>query len=214
MKTLISKAVSFLAVLIFLGSCSTTNDVVSNSGIMKRKYRKGYYVQQPQLFNKQTYLTTGPKAEDVQKQNNSKNELLFTASIEDEPVIIRSQKYNFRKPISRISQTAQKVKHLYDSDSKDFTAFRKEYKEIKTDLRSGLNISKKGGEDSNFALSLLSFASAIIGFFIAGIILGILAVVLGMIALAKRKKGIVFAILGIAFGIADIILVSLYLSTL
>lgn len=220
MKNDVAITFSFLAILIFLSSCSTTNDVVSNSSIVKRKYRKGYYVQRPQLFNKQSDISSAlPKEEIIKSPTSSDEEIPLTASAENVLLITRDENTIDFKPASKLARTIKSVKHLYDSDITDFKLFRTEYKKIKTGFRSNFALSGKNSKafqenyGGKYGVSIASLVCALVGFVIAGIILGSLAILLGILALANRKKGKVIAILGIVLGAVDVIGVLIILST-
>lgn len=170
MKRLISTTIAFLIILIFLGSCSTTNEVVSNGSIVKRKYRKGYYVQMPQLFNKQFDVSSAlPKEEIIRNPNAGDEEIPLTASAGNALLITRDGNTIDFKPASKLSGTIKSVKDLYDSDITDFTVFRTEYKKIKTDFSSNFILSKKNNDDSigneggNYGVSIASLVCAVAG---------------------------------------------------
>lgn len=202
-----------------LSSCSTTNNVTSDHLIQKRKYRPGYYVQNPinHLKKGRTDVKeTANKTEELIDESEiisniemTNNEVLV-ASVNDDPKII-----------VQTNNVADNLKGLYNSDVKDIKTFRKEYHKTKKELITSLSLNipgKKEMIERNSSLkhvgggfSIASFVLGIIGFITQGYICGVLAIVFGIIGLVRgRRKGL--AIFGLIFGILDIIGASLALT--
>ncbi len=76
-KRLFSGVISVIILVIIASSCKTSNDVVSDNLIQKRKYRKGFYVNKKSKVKKNDLVFTGQEdlsADGVFVENNSKSE--------------------------------------------------------------------------------------------------------------------------------------------
>lgn len=219
MRKLYVLSIILTLVVMLLSSCSTTNEVRSDNLIQKRKYRPGYYVQNPfnhlkkgktdfkEIANKTGELKDESKI--VSSMEMTNNEVLV-ATVNDDPKII-----------VQTNNVTDNLIGLYNSDVKDIKTFRKEYHKTKKEVITSLSLNipgKKEMIESNSALkhvgsgfSIASFVLGIIGFIIQGYVCGVLAIVFGIIGLVRgRRKGL--AVFGLIFGILDIIGASLALT--
>ncbi|MFH1004546.1 MAG: DUF4190 domain-containing protein [Bacteroidota bacterium] len=209
----------FAVGLSLLYSCATTNDVITDNFISKRKYTRGYFVQMPIKQKKQDVKFVAEKSENKNKyvSFDEMGEEIIVSANNNEPAIIIQKPQTLLVPEKKIISAVQSIKQLYESDINDIKTFRNEYKKIKKIFRntSAHSDNDKKDEKGTAGLSIASFAFSIVGLIIAGIILGAVAIIFGTIALTKKNtkaKGL--AIAGIIIGAADIILVLVYLSTL
>lgn len=214
-KIQIFQAITVFLILIFVSSCKTSSDVVSNGLIQKRKYTKGYYVKS----NKQT--------------KSKKEKRIVSKSIEEQVVAnIPAIQPDVRTEVVRIetskrdNTSKQKRKSLNDEriaitlkdilgESKNVTS----KKLTKINQKIARKFSQQDPLIHNYTpanrklepLGLVSFFSALIGLFFAGILFGTAAVVLSIISLNKFSKnpgmykGKGWAIIGLILGIGAIV---------
>lgn len=210
MKKFNTVILTFIIIVITLSSCSTNHEVASGNFIMKRKYRKGYFVKSVPAFKK-----SPPASPLVGKQNEIVPVLekkrvedpAMTASVQDKMDLsnhdFTGEKY--RAP-SELSKSMNQVKELYRSDIADVKQFRIEYRKIKTEFQKNIFPEKNGDSTGgSMGLSIASFVLGLVGLLVAGIILGTMAIIFGAISLVKNKKGKALAIIGIVLGVIDVI---------
>ena len=214
-KFQILNVISVFLILVFVSSCKTSSDVVSNGLIQKRKYTKGYYVKSI-------------------KKNKTKHEKIVISKSIEEPAIedIPAIHPDVRTEVARVETSKrdktskQKRKSLNDDritiTLKDILGESKNVtnkKLFKLNKRITRKFSQQDPPIHNYtpanrkleALGLVSFFSALVGLFIAGLLFGTAAVVLSIISLNKFSKnpgmykGKGWAIVGLILGIAAIV---------
>ncbi len=206
-------------IVLIIYSCNTTNNLSSDGLIQKRKFRKGYYVQNP--FNNHIKQSTETnkdfdiaKKQDEQKRNpeivsnkETINEEVLMASVNNDPIAL-----------TKNNSVINNIKNLYNSDIKDIQTFKKEYNKIKKGFKHKIVLKEKNkskilSEGSGGGFSISAFVLGVVGLIVAGIICGILAIIFGVIGLGKGKlKGL--AIAGLILGIIDLIGALIVISSL
>jgi len=211
-----------MIVFILINSCNTTDKVVSEKNIQKRKYRPGFYIS----ILSANKSDRDHKKEELKYNKNSKSvsdaEIKTKAVTIPDILLVTSEK---EIPYSAITNktAAAEVKELFNKDYQDSRAFKSEYLSVKNKIKLCIipdlkKEQKKDGKEAKNApmaggggASITSFVLGIVGLFVAGIILGSLAIVFGIIGLLKRRF-IGLAITGIILGMIDIIGALIFIS--
>jgi hypothetical protein len=217
----IKSIIGLLIVVLIVTSCSTSDKVVSENFIQKRKYNKGFYVNTNEkknrikdsdnnkLSSEPNYLSeTNKEIIDTQNQpeNNVSNEV-------NHDLLIASTDDNFLPPEEKISFNST------NDDNSIRTKLEGKIEKSKDKLQKKLNkhvnkLSKSNltndGEPKTEGLGLAGFITGLVGLFIFGILFGLIAIIFGAISLGKinknpdKFKGKGFAITSLILGIIDV----------
>jgi len=214
-KFQIFQTIAVFLILIFVSSCKTSSDVVSNGLIQKRKYTKGYYVKS------------------IKKNKTKHEKLVISKSIEEQAIEnIPAIQPDVRTEMARVETSKsdktskQKRKSLNDDriaitlkdilgESKNVTS----KKLAKLNQKIARKFSQQDPPIQNYTpptkklevLGLVSFISGIISLLIAPIFFGVAAIILSVISLVKfsnnpgKYKGKGWAIVGLVLGIISLI---------
>ena len=165
------KIYSFLLVIAVLASCSTSNDVVSNKKVQKRKYNKGLYIKTNKKNTLSFNFLKWEKTNNTIAKNNpekiSSNKDLLMASKE-----IKSIPLVYSNPeVTALSNKIDEVlstKKTSKNEKVKLSEIRKIKKEVK-DLKKQLNYENKitsntesQGPDKKTAIILCCIGFAVI----------------------------------------------------
>lgn len=113
---------SFLATVLILGSCSSTNDVVSNGFISKRKYNSGFHIDMKKRYK-------SSKGEEVQKDvlanseksKEAKKEAYETVAILPKSDVKSAVGSSQIQPVQNEVQSTEKVGSISKSETGSIT---------------------------------------------------------------------------------------------
>lgn len=217
--------IGLLIAAIFLSSCSTSTDVVSNDYIQKRKYKKGYYVEKRNQTSKTEVVDiqeiTDNKFTQREGENDNKHlthsELVIENS--DENSFVASTDPNLILPEEQrvlITQAFPNEDDLQDEmvstneENSSTSKANKNFQKLFSKHTSPLN------SPNLEVFGLVSFISGLIGLIpFWGLLLGFISIITGIISLRKIAKnpgkfyGKGFAIAGIILGIIGIVISAL-----
>jgi len=206
----------FLIFSILFSSCVTSDKVISDNFVQKRKYNKGYFVNSTSKINK------------VEKTSKSE---IYTAEASklNQPkksLELNQNSYNnnniFEQPLSASTNLNQDATTKPAKSTYEIISINNE-----TESQSSINnytiknneINKKDARKTHWG-AIAGLTTGIVGLFIFGIILGICAIIFSSIALAAIKnhpdvyKGRGMARAGLIIGIVGLVLTIMILSSL
>ena len=165
------KIYSYLLVVVVLASCSTSNDVVSNRKVQKRKYTKGLYVKSNQKNNSNFDFIKWKKSNyNIAKNNHetiSSNEDILMASKEIKSIPL----VNSFPEVTALSNKIDEVLSNNKTSKKDkvklseIRKVKKEVKDLKKHLKNENKITsetKSQGPDKQTAIILCCLGFAVI----------------------------------------------------
>lgn len=154
--TLIS---TFLAALLFLGACATSNDVVSNRMISKRKYNRGFHIdlKKPQRSSKETLANDSElnnkelvrQEKQVEQVKATANEETYAiiptqASTKSSPVLAKEEALVTREGKQEVTKGVVTEKKTTNTTATFETVQQESYKkELKRTAKEELKKSKK-----------------------------------------------------------------------
>lgn len=192
-KRILFGAISVIALLIIATSCKTSNEVVSDNLIQKRKYRKGFYVNKKAKVKKDDLVFTGQEdlsADAVFVENNSKYEASFELKNDQTDELIKKEESNKVNSEKESTELASQKKVNNKAAKLD-----KKIQRYKRNLRSFEN-----GDDPPMKkieiLGLLSFIFAIAG--IVSLLLGALLGGVGLAFIILELLAIIFSIISLS----------------
>ena len=197
---------------VLIASCSTSNNVVSNFGIQKRKYTKGWFVPKSKVNaivneNKTTKIKVNQfsKKEEVIEKITPKTQLVPTAiknssivishnnqiagkeKIKKQTQAINFVNYDMIKPLQSINYNKSKVKSI-----------KKEYREKHILIKIGLVILAVGIIFGILGLLLYLSTLSIVLAYIFGILIGIISALITLFGII----GLIYLDWGVQFGMS------------
>ena len=165
------KIYSYLLVVVVLASCSTSNDVVSNRKVQKRKYTKGLYVKSSKKNTSNFDFIKWKKTNNTITKNNHEtiisNEDLLMASKEIKSIPL----VNSIPEVTALSNKIDKVLSNNKTSKKDkvklseIRKIKKEVKDLKKQLKDENKITsntESQGPDKKTAIILCCIGFAVI----------------------------------------------------
>ena len=212
--------------LLILSSCSTSNDVVSNKKVQKRKYTKGFVVKKSdkKFFNNLSFKNVELHAKSDKIAEDKTD--IFLATIDASVIEHKWNKpefVNFDTKNLKKQKTTKAIKglqllrlknHLKKSDSDTKTLFSLKKPKEK------LNTNDGEPEPKVHWAALTGFITSLVGIFVSPILLGILSIIFGGIGLSNIKKnpekykGKGFGITALVLGIIEVVIIFLVVAVL
>jgi hypothetical protein len=211
-------AVAILIATIFQ-SCSTSNQVVNESFIQKRKYQKGFFVNhsnKKEYKNEKIAKIESPKIVNDEIKNIDKPEPTLISSNETTPEIILTEAKS--NNISNISTTNFSTENIVYKNITEGKSLKNNFL-IKKALKQSLKKSSSGSSDgfalAGFIMGVLSFVT--LWFSAVSLLFGVLAIIFSAIAMKNTEKkwmAITGLILGILTYVIFLAMVALVVSIL
>lgn len=224
------KIYSIIIAALILSACSTSNDVVSNKRIQKRKYTKGLNVKKTHfnlnLFDKKDnseLAINKEHKESKKKANFSYNmvkENIIASNLNSNIDLVASGK-TYENNENNISDNSLNNKQLIKA-----IKLQKKIKKSQEIISQKIENSStdinaiKDDEPKVHGLGLAGFITSLVGLFVSPILLGILSIIFGSIALSKIKKnpekykGKGFAVTALVLGIIEVVIIFLVVAIL
>lgn len=200
--------------MLLMYSCSTTDKVVSDSFISKRKYNKGFFLNKKS--NKIKHIDSN---NDVLVFSDKKLDIKSDGLINDDDLVASVGQNQFI-PIN--NNIDEELTFNIESENRQLVTKLSSNKLTKIQNRINkkqlkVNKSKKQiSDDSDPKLhwaALTGFICSIVGLIVFPILLGLLGIIFSSIGLSKINKdnfkGKGFAIAGLVVGIIDVVLIFL-----
>lgn len=151
--------ITFLLVCLFLASCSTSNQVVSNKLFKKRKYQKGWYVNTPKNYKvtvSKKKIESKHQEENNQSkssfvvENSQKKTLIEKVTVEDIPVL-KQEHFTYLDKVEKNITDAKSGFHSKKIKLK--SQFNKQISIVKKEKSPPIN---RGNKTSRVLLVLLA----------------------------------------------------------
>jgi hypothetical protein len=181
MKKLTSVCITMLMIILVLSACSTNNNVANNSIVQKRKYTKGFYVQQSR--------TTVAKIENNEKIRITDAEIEQLTIAPDEPVSASTE-----APVNSIQKPRSQAAAKID----------KELNTIHNIFEVPIQLPKLKSKKAKEIASILSPKSEnslieVLGFMFGIITLGLMIFLIGNFSWSLAIWSLISSIFGLIF---------------